>query len=91
MCLSFGLKSARKLFNNYAEALLYMAIKNGANHLTDHFLEATQADYDKSIDCLATTTEDADVERQLNKCASAAQEIEALDLLNSRIPHKTSL
>ncbi len=29
MCLSFGLKSAPKLFNNYAEALLYMAIKNG--------------------------------------------------------------
>ncbi len=86
MCLSFGLRSAPKLFNNYAEALLYMAIKNGTNYLTDHFLdnyitfEATQSDCDKSIDCLAITTEDAGFERQLSKCTSAAQEMEALGL-----------
>ncbi len=81
MCLSFGLRSALKLFNNYAEALLYMAINNDANHLTDHFLhdyitfEATQADCDKSNNCLDTTIEVAGFERQLSKCTSAAQEM----------------
>ncbi len=87
MCLSFGLRSAPKLFNNYAEALFYMVINNGTNHLTDHFLddyitfEDTQADCDKSIDCLAITTEDTGFERQLSKCTSAALEIEALGLV----------
>ncbi len=33
MCLSFGLRGAPKLFNNYAEALLYMAIKNGTKQI----------------------------------------------------------
>ncbi len=86
-CLSFGLRSAPKLFNNYAEALLYMAIKNGTNDLTDHFLddyitfEATHADCDKSIDCLAITTEDTGFERKLSKYTSAAQEMEVLSLV----------
>ncbi len=87
MCLSFGLTSTPKLFNNYAEAQLYMAIKNCTNHLTDNFLddyitfEATKADCDKSIDCLAITTEDAGFESQLSKYTSAAQEMEALSLV----------
>ncbi len=64
-----------------------MAIKNGTNHLTDHFLddyitfEATQADCDKSIDCLAITTEDEGFERQLSKYTSTAQEMEAVGLI----------
>ncbi len=78
MCLSFGLRSAPKLFNNYAEVLLYMAIKNGTNHLTDHFLddyitfEATQADCDNNIDCLAITTEDkgfSEATKQVYECS----------------------
>ncbi len=61
MCLSFGQRSTPKIFNNYAEAFLYMAIKITIKNLTDHYItfEATQADCYKSIDCLAITIEDA--------------------------------
>ncbi len=81
MCLSFGLITTPKLFNNYAEAQVYMAIKNGTNNFTDHFqedyitFEDTQADFDKNIDCLAITTDEAAFERELIKCTSVAQEI----------------
>ncbi len=82
LCLPFGLSSAPKMFDLFAQALQYMTIKNGTSLWNSHYLDDTITlelgflRTQNSIEIFKKTARDVDWEIQESKCSDPNYETE---------------
>ena len=94
LCLPFGLRSAPKTFDHFAEGLQYMAIKNGTSRWTSHYLDDTitlERGFDrtkKSIEIFKSTAREAGWEIQESKCTDPDYETEHLGIVFKTKSHQ---
>ena len=85
--LPFGMSSSPKLFNDYAEALNYIMIKNGASKDTLHYLDdfwsvsASKDEAENSLKIITDTIKNAGMEIQESKTVSPTRTIEYLGII----------
>ena len=87
LCLPFGLRSSPKIFDMFAQGLEFMAIQNGTNPETSHYLDDTitlglgYANTDQSIEIFKHTAKDSGWEIQETKCTKPDYETEHLGVM----------